>query len=312
MAKRYKEIEKPVKVDINRLKEAIASHGFLLEERARKVIKEEKWTDYGTLYFEDEDTQKSREIDICIYNMESLPVVEKVLQVIRWDLVIECKRTSQSLIFFSTPKNTYDEIKTYEAMGFFTIMNTIKEPNHQPRRIVDFLRLNELHHFFKNQNRVSNFASINIQNNYKLDTEDKLFKEYIVPLIKATNKMRLQVKNGAIKAYNEPFEGYRNHIFSFVHPVLLLDSDFFIASFKDGKIKIEPSQYIQMQIGYKSNALKGIFGVDVVSINYLQDYLQEIKMHQQNIGKEIQSKYPIILHHQTQCDFPDPKEALLF
>lgn len=94
---------KTLKLNKIQIKEIIKNSGYLLEQRiCPKIEKQGFFADPNT-EFQDQDTGKSREIDIYALNMSSLyrDSFDDVFNVI---LLIECKTNSTPVIFF-TQKN---------------------------------------------------------------------------------------------------------------------------------------------------------------------------------------------------------------
>ena len=56
----------------------------------------------------------------------------------------------------------------------------------------------------------------------------------------------------------------------------------------NGKPKCKPIEYTKYFINYQSPVIKGIFVIDIVSKNYIRDFIKKINLDITNIANRIQ------------------------
>lgn len=251
----------------------IEKTGFPLELRVSHLLRERDYFVAQSLYYLDEEEEKSREIDIralknYTFERKCNPENPKNSYFVRNYFFIECKKSdSKPWVFLSSPKGEYDgELSLLPCSVDNTIVLSFQ----------DYDMLETIHPFSTNNMRGRSYFEP-FKNN---ETGETIFRAL----------------NSAVKStlyyMNKNKEDSHNYDISFYYPLIIFDGKLFEAYLKNGDIKVKETDIVLVSFNYKSKNYHGeCFTVPVIKESALNNFLDNIENSQEFIGKTIESYY---------------------
>ena len=251
-----------MKPNKQQIKQAIDDAGYLFEQQIGYKLKEHGYLVTPNHNFEDLETGDSREIDLYAVS----GIVKEELDVDIWQLLlIECKKTSNPLIFFSKPQ--YEELRGFE--NYFDIVGAPESLDAgKGGGVLDleqYLELSNLSHRYELSDTSSQFCKILRKGKNWEAKHEHLYNSMIVPLIKCLSSER--------KEYRESLPGEMIQL-RIIYPVIVIESELCLMNTETGEIS--KKKWVLFYRHYDSKNVKLTAMIDFVRHKHLDEYLEKI------------------------------------
>jgi len=253
-------------IDENKIREAIKNSGYLEEQKAIIEFEKNGFFAGGNFAFEDQDEQKSREVDFIATKFTDFTSKKAGFYFYVYG---EVKTKSDPLVFFERKPQTQEPLEHY-----IPIVATQQDfPNIDIKLdIQKILKFNEIHHQIQHGVISTQFCIVT----EKGAEHKNLYESLFVPLLKCVDSEMHTISN-----YTKPFDISRQiyylHIFQ---PIVIISGPLYSYDvYNDQLIK---KDYIIYRRHYSSGTVKRTLLIDVVSMKYLKQYLLDklIKTYQ--------------------------------
>jgi len=263
------------------IREAIDKSGYLFEQKIGYRLKERGYLVTPNYNFEDIETGKSREIDVYAIS----GVVKEKLDIDIWQLLlIECKKTSNPLVFFSQPK--YEKLKKFE--DYFEIVGVPESFNAGKDRGVvsleNYLKLSDLSHRYKLSDTSSQFCMILRSHKEWEAKHEHIYDGMIAPLIKCLYYEKKEYRNSL------PRETIQLRI---IYPIVIVDSELYLMNSETNEMKRK--MWILFYRQYESTNVKLTVKIDFVRYKYIDAYLNRIETSFNHICDRVIKNRDILL-----------------
>jgi len=283
------------KVSTKQMKEAIKKSGYLLEQRVEPILLEAGYYVQTNSVFPDPQTGKSREIDLSA--LSAIPIYEDELHWVFPYLLCECENNAQPLVFF-TKESPISFMHAEEVK-----VSGIPVKLWSGKRYVslsDFTSMGKFHHYCKGDiaTQYCSFQSVRektakdkvswiaLHSDEQHNTFDSLVKSLEYEIAKHFDGWRLpsgkKQENASIQIY---------------YPLVVLQGDLFCAYLENNHLTLKKSRHVQFRKEFflaSSNEVE-TYQIDVITEEYLSDYLDIIDTEVEEIKKIFQSKKENVL-----------------
>ena len=275
------------------IKKAIRQSGYLLEQRICPIIDKNGFFTIPNDQYQDQDTGKSREIDVYAIKLNSLykKEFEDTFKII---LLIECKNNSTPVVFFShispTPKGVigYIDLNGYPD-GIYD------EETKYVESIEDYFNFNKFHHNYKVEWFASQFCQLKSRRGGKKQkiewavSHEGLY-ESIESLVKATNYYSSELKKEVV--LDEESKDIIH--LGMIYPILLFAGKIFDYRIYGKKYRLYKKKHLMLYKTIESKTIRGTYHIDVIQEDYLQKFLDIIKEENRKIVKRLKSKRKLL------------------
>lgn len=255
------------------IKEAVNNSGYLFEQQIGYELKKVGYLVTPNYNFEDIDTGESREIDLHAI-IGHISKDEDVF--IEQLLLIECKKTSNSMVFFSKPE--YERIRFLNE--YFEIVGAPESINAGDDKgvlgIERYLSFSNLSHRFKIRDTSSQFCMIMPKGKIWEAKHEHIYNGMIVPLIKCLSHERKDYRSTISKDFIQ---------LRIIYPIVIVDSFLYMMNSETNELK--KKKWILFYRDYESKNVKITSKIDFVRHKFLSEYLKNIKISFDEIASKI-------------------------
>ena len=226
---------------ISKISNEIEKTGFPLELRVAELLTKRKYHVAHSLYYIDEDENKSREVDLRALHNTEIKNLDGKTCFIRNCLLIECKKTTNKpWIFLSSSKSSYDPD--------FYDLPSIPE--------VNILSSDEWYQFEK----IHPFCMYEVSGRsyfqaFKNNENSEMIFKALTTAVKATLH---NMKSGFGRVKND---------LCFYYPMVILDGDIYQAVLINGQITVQQVNSVLVSFLYKSPIYEKSRGFAIPVIN---------------------------------------------
>lgn len=276
---------------IKQIKEAIDKAGYLLEMRLHKHLEARGFFAHSDKQFPDQDTGKSREIDL--YGWKYVDLVEHVIKTtdkstflaydcLRAEAIIECKSNTTPVIFF-TRKVKHPSIGRLVFGGFPSLIWS-----HDSETDEDYglhydqeLCFKEFHLNWNVPYPAYRFSKLISKNTHKKDKSFELewglehgdLYTSIEKLCKATTHYKNKAK---LLCRDRPED--EQHLFSLylIQPILVFSGPLLECRVQSKGYRIYPKEFICLDWSLDAEKAKGSYRIHIVQENYFETYIKRL------------------------------------
>jgi len=284
---------------IEDIRKAIDKSGYVFELQLCPIFEKFGFITYSCAQFQDQDTGKSRELDIeavddvMINDIDDVTLITDRLSV---RVVAECKNNSSPLILFTRQPylGHYAEPLICGNPEFLKDVEGI--PSGGLFYITDYLKFEEFHHNWKFTHPAYQFGLMKPKfiskgtHNEVVDwsiTHDDYYE--------SINKLTKACFSKGIDAYKKSQHFIINEIYlELIYPILILSGDIYECRVEQESYSLNKIERTILQWETKSASIKHFFNIDIVTGAYLQNYLELIKKEVAEIKKRIVSDLQFI------------------
>lgn len=277
------------KISHSDMKSTIKKSGYLIEQRICPSFEKRGFQIEVNAAYKDDDTGKSREIDIKASS--EVLIGRGPIDSIYSRILCECENNFEPIVFFVRKlQYLFNHIWNIRCSGF--PLKVISEHGFGSD-IREFLNTTKFHHYCKQGPFASQYCSF-----HQKDKD----KPWIA--------MHLESQHDALSSLVKclDFEKYRHSEIrikglpcinlTFYYPLLILQGDLYIAFLNNNRLTIKKSDHVQYLKNYIAPKIRlessDCYQIDVITERYLPKYLDMIAKEMKIIkGKFIESKNTI-------------------
>ncbi len=292
--------EKRMQPTVNEIRAAVESSGYFLEQRVCPVVESHDFLTTPNEQYTDQDTGKSREIDIHAIKLESLGD-DDFSDTFETILLIECKNNSTPVIFFSHRNplpslgwvvvNGYpDGISVPEDQlsdGVYRVTAT----SEHVAAIEEYFSFKEFHHNYQVKWIASQFCQMkpkviargspNESVEWSLSHEG--LYESIDSLAKATEYFSNGLREGVDCFDEETQEGCIG--LGIVYPILLFSGQIYECRISKTGYELVEQSHLVFYKTIHSRTIESTFHIDVIHEKYLPKLLRIVKNERSKISQ---------------------------
>ena len=252
--------------------QALNQSGYLMEQQVATQLEAlglHVWTNWA---FEDIDEGKSREIDVRAFKSVARNEKAKVSAFV--EIIVECKNSSNPLVFLGRPKSEVDDRNAPEELVFpidgYREARILEGNRAQYRRREAFFHLgfDKVHYRFTSRTKAVQFCRIDRNGKNWQANHGGLYNSIFYPMAKAVTAKKREIQKAT-----RPAGGWR--YFWFIIPILVTSGDiFFVDSTLDAPVPVERN-FVTFQREIKSENLAGKFAIDFVRQSYLEQFYED-------------------------------------
>lgn len=278
-------------ISIKQMKDAIKKSGYLLENRIEQILREEGYYVQTNPIFPDPETGKSREIDICA--LSAIMPYKDAYNVIFPFLVCECENNAQPIAFFTKESQIsfmhHEEVKVsgmpvkfWQEDGYVSFS--------------EFTGMEKFHHYCKGaistqyctfQLKKDKSSWMALHSEEQHDTFNSLIKALEHEISYHYDVWIL------------PGKGYEKDInIQVYYPLVILQGKLYSAMLKDDHLTLRKAKHIQFRKEFFSSRINKAetYQIDVISEEYMKDYLKIIEYEMDKVKKVFQRKKSNVLN----------------
>lgn len=288
------------------IKDAIEKSGYLLEQRICPIIDKYGFFTIPNDQYQDQDTGKSREIDVHAIKLNSL-YRKEFQDTFKIILLIECKNNSTPVVFFSHLSPVPKGVFGYINLNGYPDGIYNKETNYITF-VEDYFHFEKFHHNYKVEWFASQFCQLKPRKGGKKQkiewtaSHGGLY-ESIESLVKATYYYSSELKNGIV--LDEDTKDFIH--LGMIYPVLLFAGKIFDYRIYGKKYRLYKKKHLTLYKTIESKTLRGTYHIDVIQEDYLQKFLDIIEEENKKIVKRLKSKREL-LKANVQRNFEEQKK----
>lgn len=275
------------------IKKAIEKSGYLLEQRICPIIERYGFLTKTNEQYQDQDTGKSREIDVYAVKFNNLyrKEFDGIFEII---LLIECKNNSTPVVFLSQLSPLGKGVIAYIVLNGYPDGIYDKETK-TIALIEDYFHFEKFHHNYKVEWYAKQFCKIVpgkriTRQKTEWKASHKGLYESIESLVKATDYYSSKLKNGIVLV-----EEVKDIIhLGMIYPVLLFAGKIFEYRVYDKKYRLYNKKHLTLYKTIESKTLRGTFHIDVIQEDYLQSFLDIIEEENRKIVKRFNRKSKLL------------------
>jgi hypothetical protein len=248
---------------IQQIRQAIGRSGYLFEQQVAYRLREYGYLVAPNFGFEDVDSGESREIDLHAV----IGRYEEDLDIwIEQLLLIECKKTTNPLVFFSKP--TYRELRHID--NYFELVGNPESVDAGRSRgilsLEHYLDFSDLSHRYKLSDTSSQFCMVMPKGKEWEAKHEHIYDGMIVPLIKCLSSEKKDFREGLPESMIK---------LRILYPIVLVDSELYLMNSDTNEINRK--KWILFHRQYESKTVKITAMIDFVRYKHIEAYLERVR-----------------------------------
>lgn len=278
------------------IKKAIEQSGYLLEQRVCPIIERYYFFATPNEQYQDQDTGKSREIDVHAVRLNSL-YRNEFMDTFESILLIECKNNSTPVVFFTQENPIPESAFGYTVLSGYPDGIYEKEPE-GVISIEDYFHFEKFHHNYKVKWIAHQFCQLKPKFVGKGSLHQKIewtvshegLYESIESLIKATDYHSSELKSGIVLE-----EDTKDFIhLGMIYPVLLFAGQILECRIIGKKYKLFERKHLTFYKTVQSKTLEGTYHIDIIREDYLPRFLTIVSEENDKIVNRLKRKRDLL------------------
>ena len=274
------------------IKKAIEQSGYLLEQRVCPIIERYGFRTTPNEQYQDQDTGKSREIDVHAVNLNSLYRSE-FTDTFETILLIECKNNSTPVVFFTQENPIPESVFGYTVLNGYPDGIYEKDPE-GVTSIEDYFHFEKFHHNYKVKWIARQFCQLKPKVIGKGSPKQKIewevshegLYESTESLTKATDYYSSELRSGLVLE-----EDTKDFIhLGMIYPILLFAGQIFECRIIGKKYGLFERKHLTFYKTIQSKTLEGTYHIDVIQENYLSKFLSIVNEENDKIVNRLKRK----------------------
>lgn len=271
------------RISPNEMKDAIRQSGYLLEQRVEPILTDNGFYVQINSAYLDSETGKTREIDINAITAKKVYREEFLFPV----LLCECENNTQPVVFFTKESPIsflYHEeakvsgipVKFWDENAYFGFS--------------EFTKMEKFHHYCKGE-VATQYCSFQLKKDKSswmalhVEEQHGTFNSLIKALEYEIDKH--------FAGFTLPRKGRQEGVnVQIYYPVVVLQGDLYCARLSKGRLILKKSKHVQFRKEYflpMQNEIE-TYQIDVITEDYLKDYLKTIDSEIEAVRKVFQRK----------------------
>ena len=277
-------------ISTNQMKDAIKRSGYLIEHRIEQILREEGYYVDTNPVFPDPETGKSREIDIEA--ISDVRIYKEGYNFVFPFLICECESNAQPMVFFTKESEIafmhHEEVKVsgmpvkfWQEDGYVSFS--------------EFTGMEKFHHYCK-ETISTQYCTFQLKKDKSswmaLHSEEQ--HDTFNSLIKALEYKIADHYNGWVF----PDKIYEKDInIQVYYPLVILQGQLYSATLKNNRLILRKSRHIQFRKELFVSRINKVetYQIDVISEEYIRDYLKIIDYEMERVKKVFQRKKTNVL-----------------
>jgi hypothetical protein len=274
--------------------EVLERSGYLMEHRICPLIWSHGYIVTPNHEYEDQDTGKSREIDVHAITVDPIGFRKSFDDLFSTILLISCKNNHLPIVAFMH-NNYMKGISIGNPVPKAGYPLEIEKPNSIIEDIEEFLKLENVHHYYRPRYIASQYCRITGQKqgkttHYIADHGD-LYND-LDSLVKAVESEVADYKKLPEKQAEELEPVAKESAINFVliYPVMIFSGEMYECHTTKSGPKLRPVNHLVFMRRVQSRTIKGEFFVDFVREAYLNRYLNTLDRERKEIAQRLRRK----------------------
>ena len=278
------------KISTEQMKEAIKKSGYLLEQRVERILSTAGYYVQTNPVFPDPETGKSREFDISA--ISATRIYKKGYNFVFPVLICECENNAQPIVFFMKESpisflHHYEvkvsgiPVKFWQKDGYISFS--------------EFTGMERFHHYCKGKVSTQ-YCTFQLKKDKSswLALHDEEHHNTFSSLIKALDYEVTKHYDGWVPPYKLGEEDTNIQIY---YPLVVFQGELFSAELRRKGVTLKKVKHIQFRKEIFSSRINEVetYQIDVISEEYLQQYLKMIEFEIEKIKKIFQRKRERVL-----------------
>jgi hypothetical protein len=279
--------------------QAIGQSGYLMEQHVATQLEALNFHIKTNVAFEDPDEGKSREIDVSAIKRVAENESAKVSAFV--ELIVECKNSSNPLVFITRPKNEADANARPEQFRYPTKYEMTKDLGGGRglyRELSGFFHLgfDKIHYRHRQREKAVQFCRIDRKGSGWHANHGGLYDAMFYPMAKAVTASLVNVPRGT-----RP-EDWK-YIWLLL-PIIVTSGDLLVVDSAKADPIPEPQDWIGFSRELKSGKLSGTYALDFVRQDQLEKFVRECIDPLAELAKElVETRTDFLL--QAECPWRD-------
>ena len=261
---------------------AIRESGYLMEQDVATKLEALEFHIKTNAAFEDPEEHKSREIDVLAIKRVAVNESAKIMAFV--ELILECKNSTNPLVFITRPKNEADLHATPKQFLYpnrYEMRKDLGGGRALSREIDPFFHLgfDQLHYCHRQRTKAVQFCRIDRKGGDWHANHGGLYDALFYPMAKAVTARRAKVPRGRAR------DDWKYIWLLF--PIVVISGDLFVLDSAKNHPMPEPQDWISFSRELESGKLSGIYTLDFVRQGQLEKFVHECIEPISGLAKEL-------------------------
>ena len=284
------------KPSLEQIKKVLQKSGYLLEQRICPIVERYGFFTTPNEQYQDQDTGKSREIDIEA--IQPYFLYRKELTDIFWTyILLECKNNSTPAVFFTQKNPVPERISGYVSVSGYPD-GIYDEKYGGVVSIEDYFHFARFHHNYKVKWIARQFCQLTAKTVAKGTRNQTIewgvshegLHESVEGLAKATSYHSSKLKSDVVLK-----EESKDAIeLGIVYPILLFAGQIFECRITGKTFALSETKHVTFHRTIESKTLKGTFHIDVIQEDYLPRFLKIVNEESEKIVRRFKEKRDLL------------------
>ena len=277
-------------ISTKQMKDAINKSGYLLEHRIEQILREEGYYVETNPVFPDPETGKSREIDI--EGLSAVRIYKEGYNFVFPFLLCECENNAQPMVFF-TKESEISFLHHYEVKISGMPVKFWQEDGYVS--FSEFTGMEKFHHYCKGEISTQ-YCTFQLKKDKSswmaLHSEEQ--HDTFKSLIKALEYKIADHYDGWVW----PDISYEEDInIQVYYPLVIFQGQVYSATLKNNHLILRKAKHIQFRKELFISRINKVetYQIDVISEEYMRDYLKIIDYEMERVKKVFQRKKTNVL-----------------
>lgn len=288
------------KASLADIRSAIDSSGYVLELRLAPKIERAGFWVRSDHQFRDQDTGKSREIDLYAHSRSDISSRETKVGKITYiladtldvHLVVECKSTTNPLVFFSRE----NKVPMYGRLLLGGLPTLMWKFDKQSEEVVGelfeyHLRLPQFHSYWQPNHLATKFGRLISKKVAAGAVEWELDHGLIYSAVEKLSKATLSIHGGRLREARDPepehTDQFRLHM---TYPVLVVSGDIYECRVSERRYSLKKVSGIHLDWSLDSEKVKGNVRICVVTEKSFSSFMKTVVADKLNTERFLKRK----------------------
>jgi len=246
---------------------AINNSGYLFEQEIASILENNKFYIQTNVAFNDEDEEKSREIDVVGYRRFFHDEERKISIGVR--VLCECKNNTNPFVFICRNKNEVD--KQYSPPNFIFPKKEYQKPivgktnSYYIYTGFQFFDLAKIHPYSQKNTKAVQFCKIIRKGKEWCAFHDGIYDSILLPMIKCIEFYRKQ----------DNFNNSEWQYYTILFPIIVLNSDLYSIDSHISPNDVNEVEFIHFTRDINYKKIKNNYLIDFVTKKGLTKYIEE-------------------------------------
>ncbi len=285
-----------LKPTIEEIKKALERSGYLLEQRICPIIEKFGFLTTPNEQYQDQDSGKSREIDVYALKVNSL-YRNEFKDMVEISLMIECKNNSTPVVFLTQKTSISISLFGYVVLNGYPD-GIYDKASKKVVSVEDYFRFKKFLHHYKEKWIARQFCQLKPKIINKGSPKQKIewevshegLYESIESLTKATDYYSSKRKKSIV--LKEDTKDLIN--LGIIYSILLFAGQIFECRIIGKNYRLFPRKHLTFHKTIQSKTVEGTYHIDVIQEDYLSKFLNIVNEESDEIVKLLKRKRKLL------------------